>query len=480
MTEEVRNEWREWVRARARPWDQPATERIWAPEYECASRDALESHQSERVRRAYTYLWHTSPFYRRRFEQAGLGPESVRTIGDLTRIPPTHREEWLVDQEAHPPWGSFSALRDEEWQSRGWMLFTTSGTTAASPRVFRHTTHDRDLWTWHGARALHAMGVKKGDVAINCFGYGTSVAFWGLHYALNHMGVPVIPGGGSNTQRRAMFIQKYRPTVLLCTPSYASYLGRAMQEAGEDPAASSVRLLVCAGEPGPAVPATKARLEALWGAKVNDDFGCTEVAMSPFGYTCQEQVARTDGQVDVHLMEDAYVAELLDPQTWKPVAVGQRGVMVVSNLFSEALPVLRYVMGDWATLSTETCACGRTHARVLGGLQGRADQLVKIRGLLFFPSALEDAVRRLPGTGDEFQIEVVREDGLDQVRATLELDRGLPADEIPQRAPQLARALRGALGIEVQVTLTAYGTLPRTEFKARRLFDRRPPGANDA
>jgi phenylacetate-CoA ligase len=471
---DLRQRWLELGRKHARPYDKPANEKFWAPEYECASRDALRALQSERIALAYQYLWENSVFYRKKFEQAGLGPTSVRSIEDITKIPPTHREEWLADQAANPPWGTFSPLKDEQWLDRGWMLFTTSGTTAASPRVFRHTTFDRDMWTWQGARALHAMGVRKGgDIAINCFGYGTSVAFWGLHYALNHMGVPVIPGGGSNTHRRIFFIEQYKPTVLLCTPSYASYLGRTMQDLGKDPAASSIRTIVAAGEPGPCVPATKERIETLWGAKVNDDFGCTEVAMSPFGYTCAEQVRRTDGQVDVHLMEDCYVPEVLDPETWKPVPVGQRGVLVVSNLYSEAQPILRYVMGDWTWLTTETCICGRTHARAVGGLHGRSDQLIKIRGLLFFPAAIEDAIRKNAALGDEFTVEIVKESDLDKVRITVEPRSEIPKSNYEEHELQTARQIKGALGIDVEVKMVPYGTLPRTEFKAKRLFDKR-------
>lgn len=461
------------VRQHAVPYDRPQTDRIFAPAYECASRAEIHALQGQRIRLAYRYLFERSSFYRRKFQAAGLGPDSIQGRDDLPKIPVTHREEWLEDQLAHPPYGTFSPLSEEAWLERGWMLFTTSGTTAAMPRVFRHTTFDRDMWTWHGARALHAMGVRRGDIAINCFGYGTSVAFWGLHYALNHLGIPVIPGGGSSTERRAFFVESYRPTVLLCTPSYASYLGNAMKDAGKDPAKSSVRLLVCAGEPGPCVPATKARIEELWGAKVNDDFGSTEVAMSPFGYTCQEQVNRPDGQVDVHLMEDVYAPEILDPDTWKPVPPGTRGVLVVSNLFSEAQPILRYVMGDWATLSEEPCPCGRTHARVVGGLQGRADQLIKIRGLMFFPAVLEDALRRQPQLGDEFRVEIVRERDLDEVRATVEMKPEVPPEQHEAERRQVERSLKGALGIEVLVSLAPYGSLPRAEFKAKRLFDRR-------
>lgn len=466
----IREQWRQLVLDQLCHFEAPGSEEHWCPELETAPRERLRELQGERLAVAYRYLWEASPFYRRKFEAAGLGPDSVRSVDDLPKIPVTRREEWLEDQKANPPWGSFSPLDHEEWLERGWMLFTTSGTTAAEPRVFRHTQHDRDLWTWHGARALYAMGIRKGrDIAINCFGYGTSVAFWGLHYALNHMGVPVIPGGGSNTQRRAFFIDKYHPTVLLCTPSYALYLGRTMEEMGLDPAASSIRIIVAAGEPGPCVPATKQRIQELWGAVIHDDFGCTEVAMSPLGYTCRHQAARDEGPIGVHLMEDMYIPEVVDPETFEPLPPGEKGILVVSNLFSEAQPILRYLMGDWITVSEEPCPCGRTHCRAVGGLQGRHDQLIKVRGLLFFPAVLEDSIRRLEELGDEFKVEIFDEGSMDRVKVTAEprdSDNGLTPDRV-------ARSIKGALGIDVDVELVAPGTLPRTTFKAKRLFDHR-------
>ena len=471
--ESSKKRWLDFGREHAKPYGEPADERYWAPRYECASPAELRRLQGERVALAYRYLWDSSAFYRNKCEMSGLGPDSVRGIADLAKVPLTHREEWLIDQQRSPPWGTFSPLTQDAWLNDGWMMFSTSGTTAKTPRAFRHTNFDRELWSWHGARSLYAMGVRRGrDVAINCFGYGTSVAFWGLHYALNLMGVPVIPGGGSNSERRIAMIENYKPTLLLCTPSYACYLARVMQELGQDPAASSIRRIVAAGEPGACVPATKARIEQLWGAKVHDDFGCTEVAMSPLGYTCEYQVERQDG-VDTHLTEDAYYAEVVHPETWRPVEDGVRGVLVVSNLFSEAQPVLRYVMGDWASITRERCGCGRTHARVIGGLHGRSDQLIKVRGLTFYPSAIEDAIRSQEELGDDFKVELVRENDMDRLRAIVEPRSEIPKSNYAEVGQQVARRLKGALGIEVTVVVVPFGSLPRTEFKAKRFFDLR-------
>lgn len=442
----------------------PGSERFWSPELDTLPRAETRELQSQKVAAAYKYLWHCSDYYRRKFERAGLDVNSVQDLSDLPKVPLTHPAEWIDDQAQTPPWGTFSPVGEDEWADRGWMLFSTSGTTASKPRLFRHTVFDRDQLAWQGARALYAMGVRRGDIAFNCFAYGTSVAFWGLHYALNHMGIPVVSGGGASTERRAQLIRTAHPTVVLGTPSYLLHLGRELARNGGPPL--SVRRLVAAGEVGASLPGTRARLEALWGARVHDDFGCTEVAMSPLGYSCEAD-QESEGR-SPHLLEDQYYVEAISPDSWSPVADGHPGVLVVSNLFSEATPILRYVMGDFVTLSEEPCACGRSHRRALGGLRGRHDDVVKVKGLKFYPATFEDAVRSLAGAHDEYRVEVDRLGDLDIVRITLEVGPHGPSK------PDVARSLRVQLGIEVELNLVPVGTLPRPEAKVKRFFDHRP------
>jgi phenylacetate-CoA ligase len=278
-----------------------------------------------------------------------------------------------------------------------------------------------------------------------------------------------------NTQRRALFIHAYEPTVLACTPSYALYLGRAMEELGYSPEDSSIRLVITAGEPGPCVPSTKQRIESLWGAKLHDDFGCTEVAMTPFGYTCEHEVNQAERPANVHLMEDAYIPEVVHPETYEPVKDGEEGVLVVSNLFSESQPILRFLMGDLTALTKDPCACGRTHARAIGGLRGRADGLVKIRGIAFFPSTIEDSIRRHPDLGDEFQVEITRINDMDRVKIIVEPKSAIPKDSYTEPRVRLERDLKGLLGINVEVDLVPFGTLPRTSSKSQRVNDLRDP-----
>lgn len=464
--------------------ERPGSGAIWSPELETASRDRIVAIQEEKLAAAFDYLFACSPFYRKRFEAAGLGPGSVKTLTDLRRVPITRKLDWIDDIEQNAPWGTFSPLLPETWATQGWMVFSTSGTTR-QPRVFRHTLHDRDSWAWMAARALWSYGVRPGDVGLNCFYYGPSVAAWGLHNGLTLIGCPVIPGGSMPSERRALFVDTVRPTVLLGTPSTILTLGYRYMEMGRAPDKSGVRLIVCAGEPGATVPSTKKRIEELWGARVHDDFGCTEVAQAPLGYTCQHEVEKTAEEVNVHLMEDSHIVEVLDPETDEPVSDGERGTLVVSNLYSEAGPFLRFDMGDWISLTRERCACGRTHARALGGLRGRNDHCLKIRGLQFFPSTFEHALRAIDELGHEYRVEVepeYREGGpvstrpqandrrreRDLVRVVTELKPGASIT-----VEEVARRLHGALGIQVEVDLKPAGTLPRADGKGVRFVDKR-------
>jgi phenylacetate-CoA ligase len=489
---EARDNWLALLRRSMLHPTAPADDRYWAPALETCSRAELRAMQGEKLALAVRYLYENSRFYRERLDARRLRPADIRSVDDLAKLPLTTKQEMAADHIAHPPWGTYTAVDDAAWSHGGWLMFTSSGTTA-QPRPFRYTLVDRDQWAWADARALWAMGVRPGDRALIAFGYGPHVFLWGLHYALHLLGVPIIPGGGLDTRARARAIATYAPTVLACTPSYALYLGSVMREMGEDPAASAIRLIACGGEPGSGVPATRARIQALWGAELHEFYGCTEASPSAGGYTCGAEVRATDlpaaaptsmaspppevahPPVATHLMEDIQIWETVHPETLEPVAPGERGLTVCTNLCSEASPQLRFLVGDSTTLDESPCACGRTHVRALGGFQGRADDLLSVRGLSLFPSAIEDAVRRAADVGDEFQIVVDRERDLDVLTIVAE-----PAPDVPEPAwPAVAAAVeaevRARCELRPRVEVRPPGTLPKTEFKARRVVDRRLP-----
>lgn len=449
----------------------PDDDAMWTRRLDGASRDELTAVQTEKLLAAVPYVYENIPLYRRKFDRLGLRPADIRGLDDLASIPLTTKQEMADDLAEHGPWGTYTAVDDDLWRSRGWQTFMSSGTTGM-PRTFRYTGFDREMWAWSNARAMHAMGFRSGrDVAMLAFGYGPHVWLWGVHYGLNLMGIPILTAGGLDSSLRARLIDTMRPTILACTPSYALYLAHVMREAGLDPAASSVRYLFCAGEPGYSVPATRARLEDSWGAELHEFYGCTEAAPSAGGFTCGAVAGEKTGEVSTHLLDDTHLWEVVDPKTSRLVADGEQGISVVTNLMSEASPQLRFVVGDCTRLTHEACACGRVHTRAVGGFRGRADDMLNVRGVTLFPSSIEDAVRRVDGLGDEFAVEITRERDLDVLTVKVEC---LPDGSAEVLNAAVEREIRSSCELRPVVVTLPLGTLPRTQMKAKRVTDLRP------
>lgn len=459
---DARTEWLELVSKWKLNSDKPATNEHWAPELETISRDELGAIQGEKLVKAVDYMFDRSRLFRRKCEELGLEPGDVRSIEDLTKLPIMTKDDMSEDLEAHPPWGTYMAVDTDGWLRDGWQVFQTSGTTAA-PRPFFYTRFDREMWAWTNARALYAMGIRRGrDVGMCCFGYGPHVAMWGLHIGLEHMGVPVVPGGGLDTNARGYAIQRYGTTVLAATPSYALYLGSSMLEADLDPAESSVQRIIALGEPLPSNSCK--RIEDMWGASVHQFYGCTEAAPSCGGYTCSSAV---------HFMEDTHILETVDPDTLEPVPPGQSGLTVVTNLCSEASPQIRFLIGDFTTLEYDPCQCGRTHVRAAGGFVGRADDMLNIRGVTIFPSAVEDVVREFSELGEEFEIVLSTEGSLDEITVITEPVPDVPKSRHDDLAKRLTGAFREQLELRPNIEFKPHGTLEKPEFKARRVRDLR-------
>ncbi len=469
---DLREKWRKIIeRYRLHPRE-PANERYWCPELETCSREELKEIESEKLRVLVEYMHEYSPFYREKFRRAKLKPSDIRSLEDLPKVPLTTTREMAEDVLAHPPWGTYTPVDEAMWAHRGWMVFATSGSTAV-PRPFRYTTHDREQWAWNDARALWAQGARPGDSAFLAFGYGPHVFLWGIHYALNLMSIPVLSGGGMDSKRRAYMIDTFRPTILGATPSYALYLGRTMQELGYDPRQSSVRLIVTGGEPGACIPATKARIEGLWGARLVEFYGCTEASPTAGGYTCREESEQQDHAMNPHLMEDIQIWEVVDPVTYEPLPLGKRGLTVVTNLFSEGSPQIRFLIGDYAVLTEEPCLCGRRQVRAQGGFFGRADDMLKVRGVAIFPSAVEALLRGIPELGDEFQIVVSSEAALDVLTLVVEARPEVTEAAYSRIQAEIKSEISSKLGIKPVVRVVPSRTLPRTEFKAKRVQDTR-------
>ncbi|HEX5478024.1 MAG TPA: AMP-binding protein, partial [Burkholderiales bacterium] len=451
-------------------WDRPAGPDIWSPCLESASRDELRAIQDEKLRAVVPFLYENSPFYRRRFERLGLLPGDIRDADELAaKWPVVDKSEMMADALEHPPYGTYTAMTEALWAERGWMMFSSSGTSGV-PRVFRYSHVDREQWAWANARALHAMDFRNGDTVFMMTGYGPHVYAWGVQVALFKMGLPTLPGGGMDAKARVNVIARFRPSILLCTPSYALHLGRVAQQMGQDPAKLGVRTLLVGGEPALSIEPTRRRIETLWNARLVEFYGCTEAAPHVGGYSCA--ALKRGGPVATHLAEDIQIWETVDPETRRALPAGTRGLTVCTSLNSETSPQLRFLVGDFATFDEGRCACGRTHVRALGAFSGRADDLINLRGVKMYPAQIEDAVRAIPDSGDEFEI-VLETDaaGLDLMTVCFEHPGHGSAGEVLRN--RLAEELRSRCEVRVGVEVVAPGTLPKTEFKAKRVKDRR-------
>ncbi|HMH49240.1 MAG TPA: AMP-binding protein [Candidatus Acidoferrum sp.] len=466
--QETRARWLGTLAKHRREFSAPAHARHWAPSLETCSRDELRSIQNDKLSALTPFLYENSDFYRRRFDRLGLVPSDIQSVDDLSKWPLVDKTEMMADAAEHPPYGTYTTMTEEVWADRGWMMFSSSGSTGA-PRVFRYSQIDREYWAWANARALHSMGVARGDSVLAIAGFGPHVFVWGMVAALFHMGIPVLPGGGMDARARANVIARFAPTVIACTPSYALYLGRAMQGLGLDPAASAVRTVIVGGEPALGIEATRQRLATLWGARIVEFYGCTEASPHCGGYSCAESV---NGRgVSSHLMDDVQIWELVDPETRTPVTAGRRGLTVCTNLNSESSPQLRFLVGDYTTFDEAACACGRTHVRALGAFTGRADDLIVLRGIKMFPSQVEQAVRTVPGVGDEFEIVLsTRADGLDVMTVRVEHPTHAAPASVAER---IAGELRTRCEVRADVEVLRPDTLAKTEFKAKRVRDER-------
>jgi phenylacetate-CoA ligase len=327
----------------------------------------------------------------------------------------------------------------------------TSGTSGA-PLRWLDTQESWDWWARCWGFVLAAAGVRRGDRIFFPFSFGLFVGFWAGFEGARALGALAIPGGGQDSPSRLAAMQTLHATALVCTPSYALHLLQVARERGLAPAKLPVRVTVHAGEPGAGIPAVRARLEAGWGARAFDHAGMTE--MGAYGYECEAQAG-------LHVNESEFIAEVIDPATGVAAAEGE---LVLTNLGRLGSPLIRYRTGDRVRLASSPCACGRTFLRLAGGILGRLDDMLIVRGVNVFPSAIEAIVRRFPV--EEFQIEVFRAGELDEVRVLVEVDGG---DEAARRVQE---ALRTGIGIRLEVACVAPGSLPRFELKARRVVRR--------
>ena len=430
----------------------------WNKETETLPREKLEELQLQRFRERMQYLYDKSPMYKRKYDEAGIKPSDIRTLDDIQNVPFTEKEELRESQARHPPWGDFICIPPEE----GVRVFQTTGTTGIPVKAILNKT---DWFSHYYEQFMHFMygyGIKKSDILFVPFSYGLYVAWWGFQAALELEGVMVVPGGAQTTQDRVRNIFEWGATVVCGTPTYLLYLGDTARNMGQPLSDSSVRIVVAAGEPGANVPSTKKTLEEQYGAKCYDDIGSTEI--TNFGFECLAQKG-------THVIESMFYAESLDPDSLKPVPAGDVGELVLSNLCTESMPLLRFRIHDLVRFNRETCDCGRTFLRLDGGILGRSDDMFQFGGVNIFPSAIENLIREVPEFSNEYQIVVPKMGSGKRMKIRVEPDTAeISKDRMEERVQGFIETFKYRITVTPEVEIVEAGKLPRFELKAKRLI----------
>lgn len=422
---------------------------------ETMTREDLLAYQWQRLAPMLARIGEANPFYRRKWDAAGItAPRGAEDWDAFRRLPFTTKAELVEDQHAAPPFGT-----DLTYPIDRYVRFHQTSGTTGRPIRWLDTVESWEWWLRCWAFVYRAAGVGAGDRIYFAFSFGPFIGFWAGFDAARRIGALAIPGGGLDTPLRIRALIETHATVLVSTPSYALRLAEVARAEGIETASLGVRATIHAGEPGASIASTRRRIEAAWGARCIDHTGLTEVGAT--GFTCSAGA--------LHLNESEFVGEVRDPAagTIRPSGEGE---LVLTNLGRDGSPVIRYRTGDRIRLIDAPCACGRTFARLDGGVLGRVDDMLVVRGMNVFPSAIEDVVRRFDCV-DEFRVEVRRRAEMAELRVVVEIDEATwDAAAIAATLDQLREALRVACGIRIEAAAVGAGALPRFQLKAKRVI----------
>ncbi len=429
----------------------------WNPAIERLSSEELEEIQERRLRALVNTVYEYSPFYRRRFKDAGVHPSDIRTLDDLSKLPFTKKQD-LRDTY---PFGMFTVPLSQV------VRFHASSGTTGKPTVVGYTAGDIRNWVESLCRALVSCGVSSEDIMQIAYGYGLFTGGLGFHYAAERLGATVLPISAGNTARQVELMKDLGTTVIACTPSYMLYLTEYAAEMGVDIANdTSLRAGIFGAEPWS--EETRKRIEDKTGIIAYDVYGTSELS-GPLFTECTERQG-------IHVWADMFLIEIIDPETGEQVGEGEKGELVVTTLTKEALPLIRWRTGDITYMETDKCACGRTHPRIMRIL-GRADDMLIVRGVNVFPSQIEHVLMQIPEVGEHYMIILDRrEDGLDEMTIQVELSDRVAVDttsDILRLEKKISDRLKSVLNVWAKVEVVNPGTLQRFEGKAKRVIDRR-------
>jgi len=429
---------------------------IWNEKIECASRNEMDAIQSEALIKTVQRIYHNIPSYRTKMQEKGLVPGDIKSVEDLSKLPFTNKS----DLRDGYPFGMFSVPMSEIVR-----VHASSGTTG-KPTVVGYTRNDLQMWSEVVTRALCMAGVHKNDIVQVAYGYGLFTGGLGLHYGTENLGATVIPISGGNTKKQIQLMQDFGTSVIACTPSYALFLAEVMEEAGIDPEALNLRVGIFGAEPWS--ENMRREIESKLKLKAIDIYGLSEVVGPGVSCECEEQAG-------MHVNEDHFIPEIIDPETLEPVSKGEMGELVFSTVTKEGIPILRYRTRDLTRLVYDKCSCGRTLVR-MEKCTGRSDDMLIIRGVNVFPSQIESVLLDMSETEPHYLLIVEREGTLDILKLLVEVQEQFFSDEIRELEAlrkKITGNIQSTLGISVEVKLVEPKTIERTAGKAKRVIDNR-------
>lgn len=439
----------------------------WNPLLETLPREQLQELRFKKFKRVLQWGYENSRLYRRLYDAAGLHPEDIKTWDDVQKVPLLEKEHYRAAQAKEPwPYGDSLCVPLEKVTE----YHQTSGTTG-QPVYQPDTWQDWEWWSECWAYIMWAQGFRNTDRVFLPFGYNVFVAFWAGHYAAEKIGCEIVPGGVLNTEERLLKMRELKATAFMATPTYVLGMAETCRKKLHlDPRELGIKRILCAGEPGASIPATKKRMEEAWGADVYDHVGATEIG--GWAYEC---VFKPGG---LHVNEAMFLVELLDLETGELIEEpGRPGKIVITAFDRQAQPCIRFDSKD-VTMWGEPCACGRTFRVIKGGIHGRVDHITKVKGVLFTPTAVEEVVRDIPELGNEYELVVSKKENIDEIILKVEL---LPSCENRKDYVQeiLARQLRLKTNLNYSLEFHPFGSLPRYEIKAKRFKDLRKEGGSN-
>jgi phenylacetate-CoA ligase len=430
---------------------------IFDMEYETMPREALESIQLRRLQTTVERAYANVPFYRNSFQKAGVSPGNIRSLNDLRRLPFTTKQ----DLRDNYPYGMFAAPMDNVVR-----IHASSGTTG-QPTVVGYTARDIQTWATLMARSLMAGGANRGDIIHNAFGYGLFTGGLGVHYGAEKLGASVIPVSGGNTKRQVIIMKDFGPTIITSTPSYCLHLAEVAEEMGVSFKDLKFKFGIFGAEPWSET--MRAEIERKLDLVACDIYGLSEVMGPGVSMECHE------AKNGLHVFEDHFIPEIIDPKTLEPLPYGQAGELVFTTITKEAFPVIRYRTRDITSLNPEPCICGRTHLR-MRRVTGRSDDMLIIRGVNVFPSQIESVLLEMKDVTPHYQLVVDREGSLDILTVMVEVSERLFSDEVKglQATEKLiSKNIKDLLGVSAKVKLVEPKGITRSEGKAVRVIDNR-------